>query len=242
MLKVLVLEDEDYTLRFLEKLVSEHPQVLEVKAVSRGQEAVAAAGKWQPDIAFLDIELAPDDGINGIEVAKAISDISPNTKFVFITGYAKYAIDSFAVHPYDYVLKPIKINRVIDIISALAKDLKTAAAHEEEKKRLVIKAVEGIVFIDPEDIFLVEKYGKKTFIHCKSGIWEASCSFGELQEALPPRFLRVHKSYIVNMDKVCHVQDVGNQSYQVHFKDYDHTAIMSRSKFRKYQEKFTPSF
>jgi two-component system LytT family response regulator len=243
MLRILVLEDEDYTLRFLEKIISEHPMVKEITGTTDGQEAIRLAGNSKPDIVFLDIELAPGDSLNGIEVAKAIYQISPGTTFVFITGYSKYAIESFAVHPYDYVLKPIKIDKVMNILTSLSSssELSTSRA-ATDPPRLVIRTEGDTFFINIKDIYFIEKQRRKALIHTKSGIKETTCRFSELEELLTDEFIRVHKSFIINMDKISHIKDTGYQSYEVHFAGYNKIALISRNKFREHQDIFSPSF
>ncbi|HCF50236.1 MAG TPA: hypothetical protein DER60_08140 [Syntrophomonas sp.] len=113
---VLILEDERYTLEFLEAFVGNHFMVDAVFSVNNSQDAIKAAKKHMPDIALLDIELKPEDRFDGIQTAEMISSVSPNTVFVFITGYSKYALDSFMVHPYDYLLKPINKDKLAEII------------------------------------------------------------------------------------------------------------------------------
>ncbi|MGI6434492.1 MAG: LytR/AlgR family response regulator transcription factor [Syntrophomonadaceae bacterium] len=242
MFKVLVLEDESYTLRFLEKLISEHPKVELVLGTSSSQDAVRLAGEMAPDLAFLDIELAPEDHLNGIDVARAINTVSPRTEFIFVTGYAKYAVDSFAVHPYDYLLKPIKRDKLMQAISGLDADRQDMNLQKGPNNRLVIKSQDSIIFINIDDIFFIEKQGKKAFIHSVGGINESNCIFNELESLLGSQFLRVHKSYVVNMDKVSQIKDAGNQSYAIHFEGYNGVAIMSRNRFRVHIDRFTPSF
>lgn len=242
MFKVLILEDENYTLRFLEKLISEHVKVEQVVGTSNSQEAIRLAGDITPDLAFLDIELSPEDHMNGIDVARAINTVSPRTEFIFVTGYAKYAVDSFTVHPYDYLLKPIKRDKVMQVISSLESDREAVNLHKSHSDRLVIKSSDSIVFLYIDDIFFIEKQGKKAFIHSTSGVNESNCIFNELESLLGPNFLRVHKSYVVNMNKVSQIKDAGNQSYSIHFDGYNGEAIMSRNRFRVHIDRFTPSF
>lgn len=237
MSKVLILEDEEYTLRFLEKLISQHPLVNQVIATSNGREAAALAAVFFPDIALLDIELSPEELLNGIEVARTIQEISPQTKFVFITGYTSYALESFSVHPYEYILKPIKREKIINVIT----ELFSKPSQKINDDKLLIKNGQSVVFVNFNDIFFVEKQGKKAFIHSTSGIWETTCSLNELEALLSEAFIRVHKSFLVNMDKVARVTDIGSQSFTIFFNNYEKTALMSRNKYREHQSKFTPS-
>ncbi|MDD2587028.1 MAG: LytTR family DNA-binding domain-containing protein [Syntrophomonadaceae bacterium] len=241
MTKVLILEDENYTLRFLEKLISQHPLVSQVIATSSGREATALAGKYFPDIALLDIELAPEEWLNGIEVARTIQEISPQTKFVFITGYTSYAIESFTVHPYEYVLKPIRREKVMNLITELANNYEPNPCQATKDDKLLIRDGPSVVFVNFNDIFFVEKQAKKAFIHSRSGVWETTCSLNELETLLIGPFIRVHKSFLVNMDKIARVTDIGSQSFTIFFNNYEKTALMSRNKYREHQSKFTPS-
>lgn len=240
-MKVLILEDEEYTLRFLEKLISEHPLVKQVVGTSNSIEAINLAKALSPDVAFLDIELKPQDAFNGIEVASNINSINPSTKFIFVSGYSKYAIDSFAVHPYDYVLKPIQKAKIFDVLSELGKDIPQNRFQTNANQRLVFRSDEEIFFVNTDDVYFFEKLGKKAFIHTKNGIREATCIFNELETILGSQFKRVHKSFVINMEKISYIRDTGNQSYEVHFHDYSGVALMSRNKFRENQMLFSPS-
>lgn len=240
-MNVLILEDEEYTLRFLEKLISEHPLVKQAIGTSSSIEAINLAKQLAPDVAFLDIELKPQDAFNGIEVANSINSINPNIKFIFVSGYSKYAIDSFAVHPYDYVLKPIKKTKIFNILSELANGIPQSRLQANANQRLVFRSDEEIFFVNTDDVFFFEKLGKKAFIHCKNGVREATCIFNELEPLLGSQFMRVHKSFVINMEKINFIKDSGNQSYEIHFHNYSGVALMSRNKFRENQKLFSPS-
>ena len=236
MVSVLLLEDEEYTLRFLQALIADHPMVESIYAATTARDAMEIAYKFNPDIAFLDIELDPQSSINGMEAAKAIQASNPDIKLVFVSGYTKYALDSFEVHPYDYIVKPVKKSRILDAISSLGK-----SADPYKGFRLSVKTSAGIQFIDPEEIFFLEKCGKTLIFHCSNGPVEAICTFGELEPLLPEDyFKRVHKSYIVNTKHIRSIKDVGNRSYEITFRGYEKTAYMSRQKYQEYKKLFSP--
>jgi len=242
MVNILVLEDESYTLKFLEKIIKDHPAVNLLIGTTCSHAAMRAVNENKIDIAFLDIELAPQEACNGLEVAKAINKVSPLTRFVFITGYTKYALDSFSVHPYDYVLKPIKIDKVMSIITALEEEIiKEAAYLHKDNDRLVVKTPNGIIFVNIPDIIFIEKQRKKAIIHCSNGMIEAICRFNELESFLGHNFIRGHKSFIINTDKIYQIKDTGNRSYEVSFYGYNRIALISRNKFKDYTDFFTPS-
>ncbi len=239
MLNVLILEDEAYTLRYFQAIVSEHPLVAKVTGTRVGRDAVQLAQKHLPDVALLDIELAPEDDYTGLEVATYIARVSPATKFVFVTGYAKYALDSFTVHPYDYVLKPICKNRIFDVLTELARQ--TDQTSQNRPKRIIVQNAQEKMYLAPSEIFFFEKQGRKTLVHTQNGIYELAQSLNTTGKSLPPDFLRTHKSFIININKIKRLRNLGNRAWEVYFHGYDKSALLSRYKYEEYKELFSSS-
>lgn len=242
-MNIILLEDEEYTRRFIKKLVLEHPLVETVWDTPSGKEAVRLAQEAKPDIALLDIELSPEEKLNGIDVAKLINTFSPETHFVFITGYSKYAIDSFAVHPYDYILKPIKQEKVMEIIGNLAAKLtnRPAASAKKSPAKIAVKVNNEILLIKLSDILFIEKLEGRTQIHTNLSVYKIAQNLNELETKLEPNFLRVHKSFIVNLDKISKIKEISSRSYEIGFDKCPKVALMSRYKFEEHRDKFTPS-
>jgi len=238
MLNILLLEDEPYTRKFFKQLVSENPFVDQVIDTPSGKEAISLARKQKPNIALLDIELAPTEELNGIQVAKTIYDFNPEIYFVFITGYSQYAIESFAVHPYDYILKPVNKDKINEIINRLANKIKSNANSGSEKVQL--KVNNEIVMIAPEDIMFIEKQGKYSLIHTNSNIYQTHQTMGEFEGNLGGSFLRVHRAFIVNLGKVSSIKEFSNRSYEINFDGYNKAALMSRYKYEEHKHNFTP--
>lgn len=230
---VLILEDEEYTLEFLELFVSKHPLVDKVIAVNNSHAAVTAAKNCLPRIALLDIELSPDDSYNGIQTAKMISNISPDTVCVFLTGYGKYALDAYTAHPYDYILKPIKKEKLTEIITEILS--KKAGKHTN---RIMFKGKEGTIILNPHSIACIEKQNKKTLIYSDQNIYETSYNLGELENLLPEQFVRAHNSYIINLSRILMVKYTASRSYQVTFDNCPAVAWMSRKKYEECKQLF----
>lgn len=243
MVNILLLEDEHYTRKFLKKLVSENPFVDRVIDTPSGKEAISLARKYKPDIVLLDIELAPEEELNGIQVAKTIYDFNPETYFAFITGYSQYAIESFAVHPYDYILKPVKKDRVNEIISSLAGKVNKRNDPKSSLEKITLKVKNEInekLMIAPDDILFIEKQNKLSLVYTGSKIHKTYKTLREFEDKLGENFLRVHKSFIANLDKISGIREVGNRSYEINFDGYDQVALMSRYKFEEHKHRFTP--
>jgi len=229
---VLILEDEKITLEFLEVFVGNHPMVDRVLAVNNSQDAIEAAKEHMPDIALLDIELAPEDTCNGIQTAQMISSVSPDTELIFVTGYGKYALDSFAVHPYDYVLKPIRKDKLMEIITELS--IRTGKTNNIIK----IKTADGTAILDPDQIFFIEKEGRHSIIHSQQGCFDTLLNIVDLEAILPQQFIKAHSAYIVNISKISTIKPTNSRNYQICFSGYEKTAWISRGGFKKYRAMF----
>ena len=104
MLKVLCVDDENLMLRHLISLCEKTADIDEIHGFDRAMKALNWVKDHPCDLALLDISM-PD--MNGITLAKRIQELRPETDIVFVTGYPQYAVDSWAVHPKGYLLKPI---------------------------------------------------------------------------------------------------------------------------------------
>lgn len=236
MVNVLILEDEKYTREFIKKLVSESPLVDQVFATASSQEAISIAQKESISIGLFDIELEEGQTLNGLDTAKNIYIINPCMNMIFLTGYAQYAIDSFSVHPYDYILKPINRKKLMETIHQLAsKEMK------EQQQKIIVRSKNESIFISYEEILFVEKDGNNILIHTKDSKYITPNTLGEIESTFPNYFLRVHKSYIVNIKKVRKLVEIGSRSYEIYFVDSDKRACMSRYRYAELKEYFHPS-
>lgn len=236
MVNILILEDEKYTREFIKKLVSENPLVGQVFATGSGNEAISIAQDEVINIGLFDIELEESESLSGLDIAKNIHIINPYLKMIFVTGYAKYAIDSFSVHPYDYILKPINRKKLIETINELAiKDIK------QQQEKIIVRNKNETIFIPFEEIIFVEKKHNNILINTVNNKYTSNSTLGEIEEILPKYFLRVHKSYVINTKEIKKLVDIGNRSYQIHFINSNKIAYMSRYKYFELKEYFIPS-
>lgn len=235
MIKVLVLEDEEYTRKFFKKLLLDLPQVSEVYDTSDSKDAIRLAKEHCPDLFLLDIELNGQD-MTGLDVAKQINSFDKAAHLVFVTGYAQYALESIAIHPYAYLLKPINVNDFIDLIKEIA--LNIESLHLVNSDHLVLKTRGGIIHIPKEQIVFVEKISGHSLIHTYDGKYQMPRTLDELEQQLGINFIRVHRSFIINLKHVSKVYEIYDRSYEIKFHDYEEKALMSRYHFGKYKKAF----
>lgn len=233
MLNILLLEDDKNTREFFKKLLLEIPEVNQVLDTGSGNEALELARHNNFNLIILDIELNEDD-INGLEVAKRIYAFNQEAYMVFVTAYSRYAIDSFAVHPYNYIIKPIVVDEFIDLIKEIA--YKIAPSNPPEDYFFPIRSDGEITYLPMQDIIFIEVQNNKAIFHTRKGMYYANNSLEEISKNLNNQFLRVHRSFIANMRQIYKVRQIYDRSYDIEFWNYQHKARMSRNQYKKYQE------
>lgn len=240
-MNILLLENEAYTRRFVRKIILESVSDSEVHDVSTSREAIERSSKKSLDIAVLDIELGEEDRLNGLETAKIINAMHPKIKFIFISGYSEYAIEAFSVHSYDYILKPINVIRFKETICSLEAMIREEKNKLDHPQKIVVKNKNEIFFIPASDILFMEKQEKTTLIHTEKDVFHSPETLTELEVKLGRNFMRVHKSFIVNKDKISRIKDIGNRSYEIKFLETNKVAFMSRYKFEELKNCLIPS-
>lgn len=229
MINVLICDDDQNMRKMLRKIVSENHVISNVYITENGIEALEIVQEQTINIALLDIEMPK---LNGIETAKLISKISPSTSFIFITAHADYAIDSFAVHPYSYLLKPINKELLNNTLNDLVHEI------VPDNQIITIKNGNDILVLAIKNILFYEKAGNKTAVHTIDDeiIWNKTLT--EIESILNKTFLRTHQSFIVNTESIKKIEHLGNRSYRIEFKETKKTAYMSRNNYEKMKKIF----
>lgn len=149
------------------------------------------------DVLFLDV-LMP--GENGIQAAAEIRKLDHNVKIIFLTSSAEYAVQSYEVSAYYYMLKPIQKASLYKLLNNIC-----TACEKDHTRSLILRCKEGLTRLDPCDIEYCEVIHRTLYIHLRSGkMMESIGSLDELNKYLHVwgNFLRVHRSYLVNMDYI----------------------------------------
>jgi two-component system LytT family response regulator len=210
--KAMVIDDEPVARRLMKSLLQDHKDVIEVIAeAGNGREAIEKIEELKPDVIFLDIQM-PD--LTGFEVIERLKT-KPN--IIFTTAYEQYAIKAFETFSIDYLLKPIKEERLEQSIAKLkqfgrlSSSIDLAGLQEiirqfqtpQKATALPIKTGDRINLIRFENISYMESSDKYVFIYTIDGQKHLTDqSLTTLEEKLPPQFYRIQKSYIINKDRI----------------------------------------
>jgi two-component system LytT family response regulator len=205
-IKCIAIDDEPLALNKMSNYIKETPFLELTGAVRSGFEAMDLLSETNVDLMFVDINM-PD--INGLDFYKSLQN---KPQIIFTTAFSEYAFEGFKVNALDYLLKPIGYN---DFLKAANKarnyfetNLRIAAKSSNEKEFLFIKSEYKIVKISLNEIIYIEGMREYVRIHLTNGkSLMPLFSLRFLEETLPAeRFMRVHRSYIVNLTKISTVE------------------------------------
>ena len=232
-MKVLIVDDEKLALSRLNRLLNEEG-VSNIVQCNDPIEAIKEVAKEKFDIAFLDISMP---NMSGLELANAILDINPKTFIIFQTAYEEHALEAFQSGGMDYLLKPISNESVKNALEKVEKYLNTS----DTTKKLVAKRGNRIYLIEMDDIYYIKADLDEVIIKIKDADAYLRKKIGDMQILLGDKnFFRVHRSYIVNVDKIKSMQSVEQSKLEISFEGIDDIVTSSKDgakEFREYLEK-----
>lgn len=202
LLNVLVVDDEPPIRAELRYLLGRDGRVGAIDEAANGAEAVEKLLADRPDVLFLDIQMP---GTSGIRLAETLKNLKTPPAVVFVTAFSEFAAQAFELDAVDYVLKPVeerRLVRALDKVCALKAALSGAPA-AERVHRLAVERGGHHAFIPVSDICYIEAKADYSSVVCPGGTYLASESISSLERRLEPDgFLRVHRSYLINVDEV----------------------------------------
>jgi DNA-binding LytR/AlgR family response regulator len=222
-LRALVVDDAGPARSELRHLLGAHDvEVVSEAADARGALAAAASGELEA--IFLDVEMP---GITGIELARALAGHRHAPAVVFVTAHAGYAVEAFAVEAFDYLLKPVDPERLARVVRRLEQrtgggDARTAGP----PARIPVVAGGRTELVDPDEMYYAEADGDYSRIHTFDRVYLSTASLRELEQVLPAdRFVRTHRSYLVNLARVAAVRRAGGDRLRLVLDDEARTEL-----------------
>lgn len=243
-LKVLIVDDEPGMRLLIEKTVGKLQGFQVIGGAASGEEALKFFEAERPEVVFLDIELK---GMSGVDCAEELLSINPKTMIIFATGHNEFMPRAFELYAFDYIIKPFKIERIINTLNRIkdiTEEKREVKVIEKPKAsialdKLAIKNKEGITLIDPSEIILIQREDKSTVIYTSTERISTSDSLGDIQDKLDmTKFMRSHKSYIINVSKINKIYPYGRWTYVVKFKDTEMDALLTHENYSELKELF----
>ncbi len=230
-IRTLIVDDEPLARRRIRRMLARHADIDVIGECANGREAVAAINEQQPALVFLDVQMPEVDGF----AALGALDLYEMPLVIFVTAYDQYALRAFEVHALDYLLKPFDRRR-FDIAMQRAKSrlanersdvsqrtialLEELRAQQSHVERMVIKAGGRAFFLKTDEIDWIEAEGKYVRLHVGRESYLVREAISQVEAQLDPkRFLRIHRSTIVNLDRVRELQPWFHNDYRVILRD-----------------------
>ncbi len=223
-LRVIVVDDEEAARTILVEYLGDDPRFALVAECANGYEAVRAVAEYRPDLLFLDIQMPKLDGFEVVEL------LDPKPLIVFATAYDEYAIRAFEVHAIDYLLKPFTAARLGEVLAHAermlargerqALDDLPAAVARKPLQRIAVRDAGAIEVVPVQRIDYFEAQDDYVHLATRGRRYQKQKTLGEVEQQLDPtRFIRVHRSYIVNLESLARVEPYAKDSRVAILKD-----------------------
>ncbi len=243
MIKVCIIEDEPGIRKLIRRIVEKQDGFQVVSESGDFSSAVLDFTKFRPDVAFVDIDL---NGESGLECAKVLTELNPKLKIIFATAHSEYMANAFEIYAFDYLAKPFDVERVVKTLSRIKGESgftsgndEMVAQPEQYSDKLMIKGKDQVSFVDKKDIIFIERSENATSIVTKEEIYKTSVSLGGIEEKLnPAEFMRCHKSYIINISMISKIEPYGRWTYVVKLKGTAETALMTAQNYEEIKKIF----
>jgi two-component system LytT family response regulator len=218
-LRAVVVDDEPPARALLREYLGAHADIEVVAECGDGFEAVKRIGELHPDLVFLDIQMPRLTGFEVLEL------LDPGPAVVFVTAYDEHALHAFEVNAVDYLLKPYGRERLAEALARARERLRAAAAGGglpavpatrlaaaalppgRFTDRILIRDGAQVHVVPVERVDFIEAQDDYVGVHAEGKMHLRTQTLSELAESLDPqRFVRVHRSYVVNLDRVARLE------------------------------------
>jgi two-component system LytT family response regulator/two-component system response regulator LytT len=251
-MKAIVVDDEQLAREELCYMLEQLGGIEILAQAGNGLEAVACVERLKPDVLFLDVQMP---GLSGFEVAHRLIQLGRSPSIIFVTAFDRHAIEAFEVNAVDYLLKPIDAARLAQAVDRarrrlapqgdlplndqIARVVQLVAEHQSKRERVAVKVGERFLLVQADEIIYASLTDDS--INIVTSQLSGTSNFrtlDELQARLDPgTFWRVHRSHLVNINKVKEILPWFSRNYILRMKDAKATEIpVSRAQTKRLRD------
>lgn len=214
-IRALVVDDESLARRNLTILLRRDPDIVTLSECASGLEAIEEIRKSKPDVVFLDVQMPECGGFDVLEMLG--SQVPPAV--IFVTAYDEYALRAFEAGALDYLLKPFDDARFGRALNRAKEKLAHYLQPARMPERLVVKSHGQVLFLNVTDIDWIEAAGYYACVHVGADTHILRRSLADLEQDLGvARFIRIHRSIVVNLERVQALELQTGGDYEVVLK------------------------
>ena len=243
MINAIIIDDEQLAREVIKKFLEDFEEIIIVAECNNGFEGIKAITEHKPQLIFLDIQMPKLTGFEMLEI------LEENPVIIFSTAYDQYALKAFDLSAADYLLKPYSKARFAEAVKkALSKiqhpeenakiiqALKNESEASSEIERIVIRNGAKINIIDLEDIEYLQAQDDYVEIHSEGKKYLKQTTMKFYEEKLPKEFVRVHRSFILNINSLDKIEPMSKDSYVAVLKNTERISV-SKSGYQLLKEK-----
>lgn len=240
-MRILIVDDESLARDRLKRILLEQNEHEVLGEASNGQEALQKIDALHPDVVLLDIRMP---GIDGLEVARHLVGMDEPPAVIFTTAYDEYALEAFKVHAVDYLLKPVRPERLSEALQKALKPNKVQWKSLNRKEDGTPKARthissrtrRGIVLVPIGEIYYFRAEHKYVTVRHKEGEVLIEDTLKELETEFGERFLRVHRNCLVSMEHIQALEKNSSGQPCIRLRGVDETLDVSRRHVAKVRQ------
>lgn len=242
MTNILIVDDEELARSMVRECLQAWPQATDIRECGDGFDALKAIQQQKPDLIFLDIQMPK---INGFELLELLDE---PPAVIFCTAYDEYALRAFEANAVDYLLKPFSQERFDKAFQKFLQSPEKITEHisqlkdstgksQTEGNRIVVKHHGNIRIIPAAEVLCVEAWDDYVKIHTAEHVFVKKQTLSWYEKSLPEsQFLRVHRSFLVNMTQITAIEPGEGDNKEVRLKNGYHVPA-SRSGYQRLKEK-----
>ena len=238
-MKILIVDDEYLAIEIMLRHLSEMGYT-NIESTTSSAEALNLCQEHKFDVAFLDINMPVKDGL---ELAKEIQLLQANISIVFVTAYNEYALDGYEIGVIDYIMKPVTKDRLQISFAHISERFSNIKKKNSKPLKFLAKSNDRISMLGSQDVLYFEAHLSDTIAHTAQESYFLGKRISDLEASLlvNKNFIKVHRSCIINVEKIDYFETIEQGKYCLHFKESKNVIYTSRSgaqNLRQYFEKF----
>lgn len=228
-ISAIIVDDEAPARSRIRALLRDEPDIAVVAECAGASEALHALRRFRAQLVFLDVQMP---GENGFDVLGRLAPHEVPSAIVMVTAHDDYALRAFDVSAADYLLKPYTearffqaLHRAREKVAARTPDtgverlLRAIGQAQPERQRLALRSREGVQFVDAQEVDWLEADGNYAVLHVGRNHLRVRETIADLEKRLAPAFVRIHRSLLVNHDRIVRVEPWASGEYLIVLRD-----------------------